>query len=456
MWGARAPTGGVAWMRRAVVREVGGPTGEWAMQLPGIGNKLKALTTGLDQLSKQAAGLPIAVDFGLRSLKVLQLSKGEPPSLVSAASIETPEDLLFDTGKRLAFQAEALPKLIRQGGFRGKRAVCAIPSSMAVCKHLQIQRADGVPLQTLVESTLPAQLRCDPDDIVFRFVEVAGVERGSGKAEVVAMASPREVVAKLMIALREAKLEPVGIHTEYQAVLAAFEYLNKRLADKLLTNLYVEIGACSTRVLIAHGGDLVFARNIDVGGRLLDEMVAKQLKYTFNQAHEHRMKLSKLTPGDEDTALVGAAVGSTAASGGVAGSTSFKKGDAEDDRRIGVAPAGLSGDVRKGSPLAFQPRDVDLTEPLEILTDEISMSLRYHESLFPSRKIDRAIFIGGESRHTGLVQHIARALRLPAQVADPMARVGRTGKEPSLGVDFGEGQPGWTVPLGLCLAPTDL
>ena len=443
------------------------------MQLPGFGNKIKALTTGLDQLSKQAAGLPIAVDFGLRTLKVLQLSRGEPPSLVGAASIETPEDLLFDTGKRLAFQAEALPKLIRQGGFRGRRAVCAIPSSMAVCKHLQLQRADGVSLQSLVEGVLPAQLRCDPDDIVFRFVEVAGVERSTGKTEVVAMASPREVVAKLMIALRDAKLEPVGIHTEYQATLAAFEYLNKRLADKLLTNLYVEIGACATRVVIAHGGDMVFARNIDVGGRLLDEMVAKQLKYTFNQAHEHRMSLSRLTPGEDDAALVGAGVGGAAASASRAGATParsadvpgasrgaiagvFHKGDPGDDRRVGVSPAGLGGDVRRGGPMAFQPRDVDLTEPLEIITDEISMSLRYHESLFPSRKIDRAIFVGGEARHTGLVQHIARALRLPAQVADPMARVGRTGKEPSLGVDFGEAQPGWTVPLGLCLAPTDL
>ena len=123
-----------------------------------------------------------------------------------------------------------------------------------------------------------------------------------------------------------------------------------------------------------------------------------------------------------------------------------------EERRQGLPPRGhtdLSGQ-------AFSPPAADLSEPLEILTDEISMSLRYHESIFPDRKIDRAIFIGGEARHLGLCQHIARTLKLPAQVADPMAGVARTGDEPTLGVDFSEPQPGWATALGLCMSPTDL
>ena len=44
----------------------------------------------------------------------------------------------------------------------------------------------------------------------------------------------------------------------------------------------------------------------------------------------------------------------------------------------------------------------------------------------------------------------------PAQVADPMAGVARTGKEPTIGVDFRTSQPGWAMALGLSLCPTDL
>ncbi len=117
---------------------------------------------------------------------------------------------------------------------------------------------------------------------------------------------------------------------------------------------------------------------------------------------------------------------------------------------------GLSPEVTSQPKVMFQGPRVDLSEIVESLTDEISGCLRYHESIFPDRRVNRAIFMGGESRHLGLAQHIARTLRLPAQVADPMASVGRTGKEATPGVDFKLSQPGWAMVLGLCLSPTDL
>ena len=107
------------------------------------------------------------------------------------------------------------------------------------------------------------------------------------------------------------------------------------------------------------------------------------------------------------------------------------------------------------APAATAPQP-DLSEPLEMLTDEIQLSLRYHESLFPGRKVERVIFLGGESKSRALCQTIARTLKLPAQLADPLARVARTGNEPCVGVDLKQVQPGWAVALGLALSPTDL
>ena len=99
---------------------------------------------------------------------------------------------------------------------------------------------------------------------------------------------------------------------------------------------------------------------------------------------------------------------------------------------------------------------VDLTEPLRALTDEIALCVRYYETLFPDRKVHRTIFVGGESRHVALCQHIARVLKTPAHAADPLARLARTGKEPVVGVDMSQAQPGWAVPMGLLMGPTDL
>lgn len=127
----------------------------------------------------------------------------------------------------------------------------------------------------------------------------------------------------------------------------------------------------------------------------------------------------------------------------------------------GAGMAMLNACMRKadgdGRPAARPAsRQADLSEPLDILKDEIAACLRYFESLFPSRRVDRAVFLGGEARHRALCQYLAKALRVAGQVADPMARIGRTGREPTEGVDFHQPQPGWAVVLGACLSPTDL
>ncbi len=84
------------------------------------------------------------------------------------------------------------------------------------------------------------------------------------------------------------------------------------------------------------------------------------------------------------------------------------------------------------------------------------MCLRYHQSLFRDRKVERVIFTGGESRDIGLCQHVAKSLRLPAQLGDPLSlhQYKRSLRTP--GLSLGQPQPGWAVACGLCTAPTDL
>ncbi|MBL8990600.1 MAG: hypothetical protein JNJ48_03365, partial [Phycisphaerae bacterium] len=127
----------------------------------------------------------------------------------------------------------------------------------------------------------------------------------------------------------------------------------------------------------------------------------------------------------------------------------------QERRHDGAAPAGCDAVPGAAAEGEIDPR-VDLREPLETLTDEISMCLRYYDGLFPGRRVTRAIFVGGEARHTALCQHVARALRLPAHVADPLARLARGGAEPLTNVALNQPQPGWAVAVGLCLSPTDL
>ncbi len=411
---------------------------------------------------------PVAIDLGFAGIKALQITTGETSQLIAAACLPTPEELLEDPNKRLAFQFAALPRVLKAGGFKGKRAVCSIPAGQMFCKHMQIPRSDNVDVEALVEAATSQAVGCAPEALIYRHVVVDDAQApssggGGAKQEVISLATSRELIGKTMDAVRSAKMELVGIQPEFMASLQSFQHINRRTADQEVSTLYLDMGAGTTKVGIAHGQNLVFAKVIQFGGRELDHAAARELNCTVPEArirrHEADAVIAPPSQGGAHAAAkpkkgLAAIDAAIAAQGDLGPADSGIMAAVADDQRTSNLPApGLTEDVRE-QPVAASV--VDLAEPLEQLVDEVAMCIRYYETIFPGKKVNRAIFFGGEARHRALCQHVARALRLPAQVADPLARISRTGGEKLTGVDLTTPQPGWTVAVGLALCPTDL
>jgi Tfp pilus assembly PilM family ATPase len=422
-------------------------------RLGSIGKKAQSAGSNAGQSVADAFGLkpgtsnPIAIDFGAGALKLLQVDvKGGVPHLVAAACLQTPEDLVHDHNRRLDFQIEALPRLIRKGGFRGRRAVCAIPAWGTLCRHLQFPKADGLKTSDLVGGAIAMQLQLDPAGVVYRHIEVSSST--PGKVEVVCIAVARDLVGRLMKAIGAAKLDPVGMHSEFHAVLASVDPGTLKEEAGSAT-LYLDMGTLTTKVMIAHGDKIEFARLCAFGARHMDEMVSKQLQVQLSDARRERDTQDQRLQADPEGVLAelarlhasrnsvnAAAVGSNRAAPAVA------VADPSDQSRVGSRD--------------FAPPQPDLTEAVETLTDEINMCTRYYATQGTGKRVERVVFLGGESRHKGLCQQIAKKLRLTARMVDPMTRVGRAGSEPAIGVDLKEPQPAWAAVLGMCLSPTDL
>ncbi|MBX3390934.1 MAG: pilus assembly protein PilM [Phycisphaeraceae bacterium] len=354
----------------------------------------------------------IGVDFGVDSLKLIQVQPGPVPTLIAAAMVETPDEIGDDHAKRLDFQLSQMPRLIKKGGFRGKRVVCSLPSWQLFCKHLQVQRIDGVPMHQVVGAAVGQQIGCDPGALVLRHREVSAA---GGKAEVIVNAAARSAVRHMVEAMRKSGLEPVGMHSEFAAAMKAFEIAGGGEQDGVA--LYLDFGAHTTKAMIAHGKTIVFERIIEVGGRQLDRAVASQLKCAMTEARRTRLSLDRMMP--------------------------------EGQSSEGMA-------LLKGAGSDEQSNEVNLREPLEILADEIRMGLRYHDGLFPGKRVDQAVFLGGESRQQAFSRAMAMGLGMNTKLADPLAKVARTGSEPSQGVDLKQPQPGFGVAVGLCHCPADL
>lgn len=402
---------------------------------------------------------PIGIDFGARWLKLLQVTLTDPPQIVAAAAIELPASARQDPLSRQAFLGEQLPILLKQGGFKGRRVICSLPAFQTLIQHLQLSASDGGDLADQVALHLRQRLNVDPARMVVRHFQVGQiVADGATRQEVICLAASRDVVMRYVNLLRQARCDVVGMHSETQAMLTAFAHMFRRQADSDRTTCFIDIGAATTKVVVAHGKAMVLAKSIHTAG---DAMEPAAGDAATGGAHEaappsslppRRMAVTLLAEGAD-------ARGSDAQDASRScDSLAMIQARMRAERSAETFAASTAAATMAPPAPAAGPRgDSAGNEALQCLVEELQMSVRHHQRLFPRRPIEKLVFLGGLSQRTPLCQHIARALRIGAQLGDPLARLTRPGdgKTPA-GVDLRKAQPGFAVPVGLCLSEPNL
>ena len=411
--------------------------------------------------SKQAS--PILADFGSASVKLLQVSSGDRPAATSAAELMLPDDLRGQSiDRKFEFFAKELPRVLSESGFKGKRVVVSPMSGQMLVQHMQLPQTDS-PVEA-IRGQLAQQLNIDTSGVVIRSEPVTDSPGPTGKTEHIAFAIARDDVMRYVDLFKRMHMKVVAVHNEIQALLHAFDHINRRTGDENVSTLYVDLGWGSSKVAIGHGTRLVFAKCIAIGGRHFDAAVSQMFKCDIAAARLRRMSedLLPLRQAPAQQPQKGSSEGGLAIlSAGVAQAEADARLESverevalEDDRRDPVAePKALGSTVPMTG--AASKAAGDYGEILESLADELSMCARYHTACFPGRAIDRVVFLGGEARQIGLCQYLAEALHIPAKSGDPLSRL--IAAQPPAGLpDPSLPHPSWAVVCGLASSPVDL
>ncbi len=375
---------------------------------------------------------PIGVDFGSDCLRLAQVQyTGNECKLVAAASADVPWHIRHNPAARLAFFVETTRDLLAQGNFHSRQAVLSLPASCMYIQHLRMAKMDDEQTRKALPWEARGKLPIDPSHALMRHLVAGEVfQDQEPKHEVIVMAAAREFINQLLAGAAKARLDVIGMNVEPKAVVDCFAHIYRRKTDADVTNCFLDIGSCGSRAVIARGQQILFARSIPIGGEHFNKAAAQALSIGLEEAKLLRIKLCHSQPAlDEQREKTVVRI------------------DPEIEQ---VDSAVADGEVRQHS----QSVEEACREPLKRLIEELDLCRRYYESTFPSRPVDRLIFIGGEARQRGLCQQIAKELGLAAQVGDPMVRMGRIsdiGIES--GIDRRQPQPGWAVAIGLSLGP---
>ena len=410
---------------------------------------------------------PIAIDIGTSSLKVLQVTLGDTPSIHATAEIEIPDTIRFEAEHRYSFFEQELPGLFKSNGFKGRRVVCSPLASQILMQPIQIERGESVNQSEVVTAQLEAQLERMPGSLVVRSHSIAEtLKDGRSATETLCWAMTHEDAMRHVSLFKSMKLKLVGIHPQARAIVGAFDHLNRRTSDSETCTMYVDLGWGGMKIAIAHGSQMVFGKQVQIGGRQLDGLISERSGTDMFTARMRRISESRqdenaptstarerVSPPVDGLAMLRAGLSRDGFAGDIPEHIRESTAVATD-RRSGVQPAELAAGISP-SDRTMISAGVDCSELLESMADELSLCMRYHSAVFNGRRVERLIFLGGESRSTDLCRGLARSLNISAQLGDPMARYA-SGPNDSMLPEPGHVSPAWAVACGLCTAPVDL
>lgn len=237
---------------------------------------------------------PIGVDLGADSVKLMQLRNSGGMLSVSACARGRLPKSVSDGDELHAHRARILRELLQQGGFRGRRAVMALSCEDLHLKMLRLPQMPDTELAQAVRWEAAEQFSFDPMPDQLSFINAGSVRVGEEmRNEIIMMVASPEAVRERVRLADEVGLRLENIDAEPLALFRTFERMLKRQEDAQAVTVLVDLGRRGTRVIVARGRDVIFIKNIDIGGRDLVRTVAEQLNLSEVEADELRLKVMR-------------------------------------------------------------------------------------------------------------------------------------------------------------------
>lgn len=292
---------------------------------------------------------PIGIDFGSRSLKLVQFT-ADQKRLVDAVRWELPALAENASPAQQASQLSEALKTAREGRkFRGKAVVVSLDAGKLFVQNIRVPKATGAELEKTVRQEAGGRLPFPATEAELRFLDTADVRQGElVRREVIVMACHQPSLKALLETLVGSGLRPTAVDAEPMALLRCYAKQFRRDEDRHQRSMFVHVGSARTMVLIAEGASTLFIKYLDLGGRQMDDAVARYLKMPAAEAMQLRRH----------------------------------NGDRRADQQ--------DPEITRSMAEAVRP-------VVDKLASEISMCIRYHSVTFRGQPLVRLVMGGGES-----------------------------------------------------------
>ncbi|MCK4914031.1 MAG: pilus assembly protein PilM [Planctomycetes bacterium] len=336
---------------------------------------------------------PIGLDIGHDSIKMIQLTaSGGRIGVLAADKVKIDSGLGNDAEQRRDFVVSAVEQMLSKGGFRGKSVVSCLANDELKITSLRLPQTDDGETQLALEKEVSQRFGLDPDKDTVKYMLAGDVKQADEvKNELILFATDSDTIKNHIDLLEQVQLRPVAIDTIPCALFRSFNRSLRRQEDMENTVVFMDVGSHFTTVVFGRGEQICFIKQIPIGGEKFNLEIASKLGVTVEEAEILRRKLRKER-----------AVNSTSGSGEL----QSEQANFDDGQWLDASMRQVVVDA--------------LTSVSEELAKEISLCFRYYTVTFRGKRVERAVFAGGQAYENILLNVLKRQLTVDIELAQPL------------------------------------
>jgi len=327
---------------------------------------------------------PIGLDIGHHSIKMIQLAiNGDQIVVLAADEACVDGGIDGDSQERRRSVISAIKRMLAEGKFHGRNVVSCLPNDRLKMTSLRLPETETAQIEQALGREAAQRFGLDPAKDTIHYMLAGSVRQGDEiKNELILFATDDETIRSHIAMLEEAQLRPVAIDTIPCALFRTFERSLRRQEDKERTVVFVDIGSRFATVVFGRGGEICFVKQVALGEERLNREIAAKLGISIDEVQMLRGRLR------------------------------MEKG----------LPSPWSG-AAEHQPLDASTRQViinAITAVAEELAREISLCFKYYTVTFRGKRVERAIFSGGEAYENILLDVLRQQLKVEIEVAQPL------------------------------------
>ena len=236
----------------------------------------------------------VGVDIGSSAIKLVDLKRlgANGYELVSLVLQPLPQGSIVEGEVRSESQVvDAIQRSFQAAKTRKRKIATSLPGSSVIIKRVSLPARDEQELAQGIRWEAEHSIPFDMSDVHLDYQVLNKDTKGKG-LQTILVAAKRDKIAERIRLASLANCIPVVIDVDCLALLNAYEYnYQPGPAD---TVALLDVGSSVTHLILLQGRELLFTRNMTVGGSYYSDFLRKQLGLSYEAAERSKLGLGGL------------------------------------------------------------------------------------------------------------------------------------------------------------------